>query len=184
MRTARRRGVTLIELLVAMAIAGLVGSFVVEWILHASKMSAASQRRDDRDQDLSLVRKALFEDGTRGRVVEVGRGSWTVSRSREGAAPDTLVWSVVDGSLRRGAAAPLPSDTIVESEIVPHFTGEDPGRETWIQCDRDLDGKVDDDFLGRLTSLEWTLFVRHRAFPGKESVEDTLRLVVPLQGPG
>ena len=179
-----RSGVTLIELLVAMAIAGLVGTFVVEWILHAAKMSTASQRRDDRDQDLSLVRKALFEDGTRGRVVEVARGSWTVSRRREGALPDTVVWSVQDGFLRRGTASPLPSDTVVGSGIVPHFSGEDPGRDTWIQCDRDLDGKVDDDFLGRLTSLELTLFVRHAAFPRKESVEDTLRLVVPLQGPG
>jgi len=179
-----RRGVTLIELLVAMSIAGLVATFVVEWILHAAKMSTSSQRRDDRDQDLSLVRKSLFEDGTRGRVVEVAHGSWTVSRTRDGTSPDTVVWSVADGFLRRGAASPLVSDTVVESRIVPHFSGEDPGRETWIQCDRDLDGKVDDDFLARLTSLEWTLFVRHAAFPRKESVEDTLRLVVPLQGPG
>ena len=178
------RGVTLIELLVAMVIAGIVGTLVVEWILHAAKMSTASQRRDDRDQDLSLVRKSLFEDGTRGRVVEVSHGSWTVSRTRDGAPPDTIEWSVVDGFLRRGMSNQILSDTIVGSEIAPHFTGEDPGRETWIQCDRDLDGKVDDDFLARLTSLEWTLFVRHRSFPGKESVEDTLRLVVPLQGPG
>jgi prepilin-type N-terminal cleavage/methylation domain-containing protein len=179
-----RSGVTLVELLVAMVIAGLVGTFVVEWILHAAKMSAASQRRDDRDQDLSLMRKALFEDGTRGRVVEVARGSWTVSRNRDGAAPDTVVWVVVDGFLRRGSAPLLPSDTVVDSKITPHFIGEDPGRDTWIQCDRDLDGKVDDDYLARLTSLEWTLFVRHAAFPRKESVEDTIRLVVPLQGPG
>lgn len=179
-----RRGVTLVELLVAMAIAGLVATFVVEWILHAAKMSAASQRRDDRDQDLSLVRKALFEDGTRGRVLEVAHGSWTVSRVRDGAAPDTVVWAVADGFLQRGSSPLLHSDTVVDSKITPHFTGEDPERDTWIQCDRDLDGKVDDEYLARLTSLEWTLFVRHAAFPRKESVEDTLRLVVPLQGPG
>ena len=179
-----RRGVTLVELLVAMAIAGLVATFVVEWILHAAKMSAASQRRDDRDQDLSLVRKTLFEDGTRGRVVEVAHGSWTVTRVRDGAGPDTVVWAVADGFLQRGSSSLLHSDTVVDSKITPHFTGEDPGRDTWIQCDRDLDGKVDDDYLGRLTSLEWTLFVRHATFPRKESVEDTLRLVVPLQGPG
>ena len=184
MNPARRSGFTLIELLVAMVIAGLVGTFVAEWIIHAAKMSATSQRRDDRDQDLSLVRKALFEDGTRGRVLEVSRSSWAISRGLEGTSPDTIPWSVEDGSLRRRGAAVLASDTVDDSRILPHFTGEDPGRDPWIQCDRDLDGKVDDDFLHRLTSLEWTLFVRHRGFNGSGSVPDTLRLVVPLAGPG
>jgi prepilin-type N-terminal cleavage/methylation domain-containing protein len=183
-KPARQPGFTLIELLVAMVIAGLVGTFVADWIVHAAKMSAASQRRDDREQDLALVRKALFEDGTRGSVLEISRESWTTSRSPVGGSPDTVRWTVESGSLLRQGAPVLVSDTVEESRVLPHFPNEDPGRDTWIQCDRDLDGKVDDDFVRSLTSLEWTLLVRHRGSRGGPPVEDTLRLVVPLHGPG
>ena len=179
-----RRGVTLIELLVAMALAGLVATFVVGWILHAAKMSHASQARDDRDQDLALVRKGLFEDGTRGHVLEVSTGSWTLERSRGNAPPDTVRWSVEDGVLARAGARELPSDSVLDSWIVPRFSGEDPNADPWSQCDLNLDGRVDDEFLYRLTSLEWTLHVRHPGFPNGEPVDDTIRLAIPLQGPG
>jgi len=179
-----RRGVTLIELLVAMALAGLVAVFVVGWILHAARMSHASQARDDRDQDLAIARKALLEDGTRGHVLEVSTESWTLERLRGNAPSDTVLWSVDGGFLRRNGAPELPSDTILESRIVPAFAGEDPDADAWSQCDLDLDGKVDDQFLSRLTSLEWTLHVRHRSFPTGTPVDDTIRLAIPLQGPG
>jgi prepilin-type N-terminal cleavage/methylation domain-containing protein len=181
-----RRGATLVELLVAMAVAGLVATFVSGWIVHASKMSAASRSRDDRDQDLSMARGAAFQDGTRGRTLSVSRSSWILERPRP--APDTLVdtiaWSVDDGFLRRAGKVLVESDTVLESAIVPHFSAEDPATDPWSWCDRDLDGAVDEDFISRLTFLEWTLVVRHRDFPTKATVVDTVRLVVPLRGPG
>lgn len=184
-RADGRRGVTLVELLVAMSIAGLVAVFVSGWIVHASKMSSASQLRDDRDQDLSLLRDALFQDGTRGTVLSVSRSSWTTVRAGSSdTTADTVAWSVEEGFLRRGGQIHLATDTVQESAIVPHFSGEDPGADPWSQCDRNLDGTADDDFLSRLTFLEWTLVVRHGSFPTREVVLDTLRLVVPLRGPG
>jgi prepilin-type N-terminal cleavage/methylation domain-containing protein len=179
-----RRGVTLIELLVAMALAGLVATFVVGWILHAARMSHASQVRDDRDQSLALVRKSLFEDGSRGHVLEVSSESWTLERPRGNSPPDTVRWSVADGFLVRDGSPELPSDSILDSRIVPAFSGEDLEGDPWSQCDLNLDGMVDDEFLSRLTSLEWTLHVRHPGFPNGEPVEDTIRLAIPLQGPG
>ena len=181
---AARRGVTLIELLVAMALAGLVATFVVGWILHAAKVSHASQVRDDRDQNLALVRKALFEDGTRGRVLEVSTESWTLERLRPNAPSDTVRWSMEGGSLVRDGAPELPSDSVLDSRIVPRFSGQDPDADPWSQCDLNLDGKVDDEYQSRLTSLEWTLHVRHPGFPNGEPVDDTIRLAIPLQGPG
>ncbi len=179
-----RRGVTLIELLVAMALVGLVATFVLGWILHAARMSHASQARDDRDQDLALVRKALFEDGTRGHVLEVSTESWTLERSRGNSPPDTVRWSVEGGFLVRAGAPELPSDSILDSRIVPRFSGANPDADPWSECDLNLDGKVDDEFLSRLTSLEWTLHLRHPGFPNGEPVDDTVRLAIPLQGPG
>jgi len=111
-----RRGVTLIELLVAMALAGLVATFVVGWIVHAAKMSHASQVRDDRDQSLALVRKSLFEDGTRGNVLQVSSESWMLERSRGNSPPDTVRWSVAGNFPRtpswiRGSSRRFPART-------------------------------------------------------------------------
>lgn len=178
------RGVTLIELLVAMSIAGLVAVFVSGWILHTSRMSNSSQARDDRDQELSLLRSGLFQDGTRGRTVAASRSGWTVEIPGPGTSRDTIAWEVVDGSIRRAGRPLLPSDTVVDASIVPRFAGEDPAEDPWSRCDRDIDGTVDPEYLPRLTSLEWILTTRHRLFPAAGSGFDTLRLVVPLQGPG
>lgn len=178
------RGVTLVELLVAMAIAGLVAVFVSGWIVHSSRMSGSSQARDDRDQELSLLRSSLFQDGTRGRVLSVSRSGWTVEIPRPGAAGDTVVWDALDGSVRRSGRSLLATDTVLEGAITPRFSGLDPAEDPWVRCDRDLDGAVDVEFLPRLTSLEWRLTTRHRMFPGRESGTDTIHLVIPLQGPG
>ena len=179
-----RRGVTLVELMVAMAIAGLVAVFVSGWIVHTARMSSSSQARDDRDQELSLVRSSLFQDGTRGRLVSATRSGWIVAIPRPGSVVDTFAWEVRDGFLHRSDRALLLSDTVVDAAIVPHFSGEDPAEDPWTRCDRDLDGAVDPEFLSRLTSLEWTLTTRHASFAKTGIQIDTIRIVVPLQGPG
>lgn len=185
MSGAARRGVTLVELMVAMAIAGIVATIAGGWIVHSARLSGSSQERDDREQRLSLLRSASFQDGTRGHVVAVTHDGWSTSFARPGTEEeDTVEWDVSEGMIRRNGHLQLPSDSVVESRLVPHRVGEDPAVDPWTFLDRDLDGAVDPEWVARLGWLDWSLVVRHKAFLGRFSELDTIRVTIPLLGPG
>lgn len=175
---------TLIELLVAMAIAGLVATFVTLWIVHTSRQAGASQRRDDREQERASLRNELFQDGSRGRTLELGRTRWTLVRTRPGAAPDTVEWRIDPDGLTRKGSRKLSTDTLVVGGLEPHFPDMTSDWDAWTQADRDFDGLVDAEFLPRLDRLEMRLVVRRAASPATPPTVDTLRFAVPLLGPG
>ncbi len=178
------QGVTLVELLVAMALAGIVAVMVFGWMGHASKVSHASQVRDDREQDLAILRDALFQDGTFGQILSVSGKELVFVRKRD-TSIDTLRWSLADTGLSRSGRRFLPTDTIGSWEIVPRIPDVEPGTDPWSLLDKDLDGKVDEEFLNRLEAVEIRVVVRHRGFPALDrTVTDTLRLVAPARGPG
>ncbi len=183
-RTGIRRGVTLVELMVAMAITGLVATFVAGWIVHSAKQSAASQQRDDREQELSLLRSELFQDGIRGRTLEIGCKSWKIARGGTGGEPDTVEWRIDPFHLVRGSTAKLGRDTLLEGSIEPKATGLDPNWDLWTQVDRNFDGLVDPEHVSQLVRFELRLVVRRHATPARRSTTDTLLIQVPLQGPG
>lgn len=179
-----RNGVTLIELLVAMVIAGIISSFVAGWIVHTARQSSAAQRRDDREQEWSLLRNELFQDGTRGHTLELGKTSWKFVRPGSGAEPDTIEWRFGAGTLTRSGAKRLPLDTLLEATITPRFSPMDPNWDAWIQADRNYDGLVDPEILPNLERFELVVVVKRRATPSSPSLLDTLRLMAPLLGPG
>jgi prepilin-type N-terminal cleavage/methylation domain-containing protein len=179
-----RRGVTLIELLVAMGLAGIVAAMVGGWIVHVAGQSTDAQRRDDREQDLSLLRNELFQDGTRGRTLELGKSSWKIAREHPGAEPDTVEWKIGFDGLRRGDAQKLSSDTVVSGTLTPHSTNIRSEWDAWSQLDRNFDGLVDPDLLTGLDRFDLVFVVHRRARPGRPLQTDTLRIVVPLMGPG
>jgi prepilin-type N-terminal cleavage/methylation domain-containing protein len=183
-KALRDRGVTLIELLVAMVIAGLIATFVMGWISHSYRQATASQRRDDREQEFALLRNELFQDGSRGRTLELGKTRWKLVRDRQGSEPDTIEWRTETDRLVRKESRKLSRDTLVEGSFQPHFTDMLPDRDAWTQADRDFDGLVDPEFLPRLDRLELQLVVRRPASPPAHPVVDTLRFTVPLLGPG
>lgn len=183
-RTAIRRGVTLIELMVAMAITGLVATFVAGWIVHSARQSAASQQRDDREQELSLLRSELFQDGIRGRTLEIGRKSWKIARGGTDGEPDTVEWRIDPFHLVRGNRMKFERDTLLEGSIEPKAAGLDPDWDLWTQLDRNFDGLVDPEHVSKLVRFELRLVVRRHATPARRSTTDTLLIQVPLQGPG
>lgn len=183
-RRRARRGVTLVELLVAMFIAGLVASFVAGWISHTARQSAASQQRDDREQELSSLRNALFQDGIRGRTVEIGRSMWRLSRRGTDGEPDTVEWRIEPGTFSRGGSRMFAGDTILEGGIEPKASGLDPNWDLWSQLDRNFDGLVDPEHLGKLTMFDLRIVVRRKRTPARPPTTDTLRFTVPLLGPG
>lgn len=178
------RGVTLVELLVAMALAGIVAVLVFGWMRHATKVSHASQARDDREQQLAVARDALFQDGTLGRILEVGKEDIAFTRGRDSLL-DTVRWRIADTGLVRSDRRLLPTDTVMSWEIVPRISGGDPLVDPWSVLDRNLDGFVDQDLLDRLEAVEIRLVLKHRGFPAVDQmVLDSLRLVAPARGPG
>lgn len=179
-----RRGVTLIELMVAMIITGLVATFVSGWIVHSAKQSASSQQRDDREQDLSLLRSELFQDGIRGRTLEIGRKSWKIVRGETDGEPDTVEWRIEQLHLVRGSRTKFERDTLLEGSIEPKATDLDPNWDLWTQVDRDFDGLVDPEHISKMVRFELRLVVRRHATPARRSTTDTLLIQVPLQGPG
>lgn len=184
MKSPMARGVTLVELLVAMALAGFVAVMVFSWMQHASKVSFASQARDDREQNLAILRDALFQDGTFGRILSVSRDGIVFVRSRD-TAMDTLCWTIRDTGVARSGRRFLSTDTIGSWEVVPTMVDQDPAIDPWSLLDRDLDGKVDPNLLERIQGIEIRLMVRYRGFPAlDQTVTDTLRLVAPARGPG
>ncbi|MBK9576364.1 MAG: prepilin-type N-terminal cleavage/methylation domain-containing protein [Fibrobacterota bacterium] len=184
MTCGRNRGVTLVELLVAMALAGIVAVMVFGWMGHASKVSHASQVRDDRDQDLAILRDALFQDGTFGQVLSVAREEIVFVRGRD-TLRDTLHWTVGDTGLSRSGRRFLTSDTVDSWEITPRMVDVEADMDPWSLLDKDLDGKVDPESMGKVDAVEIRLVVRHRGFPAlDQTVTDTLRLIAPVRGPG
>ncbi len=183
-RAGIRRGVTLIELMVAMIITGLVATFVSGWIVHSAKQSASSQQRDDREQELSLLRSELFQDGSRGRTLAIGRKSWKIARGSTDGEPDTVEWRIDPPRLARGTAIRLGRDTLLEGSIEPKATGLDPNWDLWAQVDRDFDGLVDPEHVSKMVRFELRLVVRRRETPARRSTIDTILIQVPLQGPG
>lgn len=179
-----KRGVTLLELLVAMTLAGIVAVLVGGWIEHSATLSAKSQARDDRAQELSLLRSAAFQDGTRGHAILVSHDGWSIELRRPDGGLDTVVWRISDGFVERGEHRWLPSDTVVGSTLVPLRAGADPALDPWPELDRNLDGEVDDDRLRLVDALRWTLVVRHRGFLSDSPVSDSVRITIPLHGPG
>ncbi|HNY31113.1 MAG TPA: type II secretion system protein [Fibrobacteria bacterium] len=178
------RGVTLVELLVAMALAGVVATMVFGWMRHASKVSHASQLRDDREQQLATLRDALFQDGTIGQILTVQKDAIEFVRRRD-TLLDTARWTVSDTGLVRSGRAYPPTDRVESWEIVPRVSGGDPLEDPWSLLDKDLDGKVDRESMGMLDAVEIRLVVVHRGFPATDRmVTDTLRLVAPVRGPG
>lgn len=179
-----RRGVTLVELLVAMVVAGIVATFVFNWIAHTARQAGRAQQRDDREEELALLRNELFQDGGRCRTLELARDRWKLIRPRSNARPDTIEWRFAPDRLLRNQRQKLSNDTLLEGAIEPHFAGMDPNWDAWTQADRNFDGLVDPEILSRLDRLTMRIVVRRRIAQGQPAVVDTLLLWAPLLGPG
>ncbi len=180
----RSRGITLIELIVAMVIAGIVATMVSGWIVHTARQTTASQRRDDREQEWALLRNELFQDGSRGQTLELSKTAWKLIRPVAGRDPDTIEWRIESDRLTRNQRQKLSLDTLVEGSFTPHFNGMDPERDVWSQADRNFDGLVDPEILPKLDLLNLDVVFRRAVIAPMPPSIDTLHLHAPLQGPG
>lgn len=179
-RDGSRRGVTLIELLVAILVAGMVGTWLFQVLVQTTRRSAATERSIDRSQRQGLLRGELFQAAHRRRTIALTETEWRVA-----AGEDTLVYTCRDGGFWRGERNLAAGDTLDLCRFVPSERTP-PGGEAWWVYDRDLDGRIGGEELPAVTFIE--VFLGYRAARGAASdgrtAIDTMVLRVPLAPPG
>ena len=167
------RGVTLIELLIAMAITAIVVSAVSEWIIFTARTSARSNKRSDLLEQFALLRTRVFQDAHHAHVIEVSRDRWLLTSPND-SGEDTIVWERSDtGLVRNHTPLRLPdSMTCVRwSPVLVTPTTGDP----WWAMDRDMDGKLSGTELDSVSGLDFFLIHAGR---------DTLNFRITFLGPG
>lgn len=182
----RRGGYTLVELLVAMVVTGLVVVMGGRWIVHQTKSRFLSDRRIDLAEELSMLREELFQDIHHGRILSFSRDRLLVLRSRSGV-PDTVVWALRDGALvreRDGAGTPRLGrleSVRVEWDPVP-VPGRPASANTWWDLDSDQNGRIDGFELDALLSIAVRIDGTYRTIPGMPQERESLTVRVPAAG--
>lgn len=154
-----RRGYTLVELLVAMALTGIVTAMVAQWVVHQAKAGARSERRIDAAEAVALFRDALFQDLHRGRLRSFARERLVVARAGADGESDSIVWELRDGGIVRAAdgivSRPLAAlrnlSVSWEPASLPS-SGETFGS-AWWRLDRDQSGAIVADEIDSVGSV-------------------------------
>lgn len=182
----RRSGYTLVELLVALALTGIVVAMASQWIIHEARTGSRVERRVDADEALSLFRGGLFQDIHRGHLVSLSREKLLVGTG--GGVSDTITWEIAQGKLTRtlrGAATePLSMlrDLEVSWEPAPLPTAPEGFGSAWWRLDRDQDGMIGTD---EIDSLGFVLVHIHGNIPmppGMPAEKESLTVAIPAVG--
>jgi prepilin-type N-terminal cleavage/methylation domain-containing protein len=182
----RRAGYTLVELLVAMVVTGLVVVMGGRWIVHQTKSRFLSDRRIDVAEEMSMLREELFQDIHHGRILSFSRERLLVLRSRSGVS-DTVVWTLRDGALLRGRdgseAVRLGRLENLRVDWEPIPLPDRPGRgNLWWEMDSSQNGSIDGYELEGLLSIAVRIEGVYRTIPGMPQERESLTVRVPAAG--
>jgi len=183
-----RRGFTMIELLVAMALTGIVVTMVGQWILHEVKAQISSDRKIDVDEAVASLRAELFQDVHHGRILSLGKEKWLVLRPDSSADPDTVVWSWHDGALTRtdraGSSGRLTglAELQVAWEPVPVVGFSGFGNDSWWSLDADQNGWIEGYELDSVQCVAVHIKGEFRTLPGLPTTPESLTVRIPSSG--
>jgi len=182
----RRAGYTLVELLVAMVVTGLVVAMGGRWIVHQTRVRFLSDRRIDVAEELSMVREELFQDIHHGRILSFSREKLLVLRVRSGVS-DTVAWTLREGALARSRdSSSTPRFARLENLRVQWDPVGMPGRaeggNPWWEMDADQNGRIDGYELDALLSIAVRLEGSYRTIPGMPDERESLTVRVPAAG--
>lgn len=184
-----RAAFTLVELLVAIALTGLVGIAVSRWIVHEAKVSASSERRIAASEAVNILRSELFHDVHHGRILTLTKERWAILRHGADDLPDTVVWELRDGALwrrRTGSEEGHRLSGYAGSRVewtpvaVPEFSGA--GRDPWWTLDADQDGSIDGDELDSVQQVSVRILAEFRPLPGLPMSRESLTVGIPAAG--
>lgn len=184
-----RKGFTLVELLVAIALTSLVGLGVSRWIVHEARSSAASERRIAAAEAVNVLRAEMFHDVHHGRILSLTRERWTIQRHGRGDSPDTVLWELREGVLSRRQTGREEGTRLAGFEdarvdwvpvAVPEFSGL--GRDPWWSLDADQDGAIAGDELDSVALVSVRVLASYRLLPGMPMATESLTVGIPAAG--
>lgn len=182
-----RSGYTLVELLVAISITGVVVTMVAQWIVHEIHAQVASDHRVDAEEAISTARAALFHDLHRGRILSLTRERMEILSGGSGAERDTVAWTIAPGKLARarGGVVSEPLAALESLEVswepVPMGTFDLFGS-PWWRLDRDNDGALDGDEFDSVSLLSVRILGKVPTIRGLPSAVESLSVGIPTAG--
>jgi len=183
-----RRGYTLVELLVAMSLTGVVVAMVSQWIVHEARARVSSDRRIDAEEAVSSLRNALFQDVHRGRILSLTRERMEILGRSASGDRDTIAWVVEQGRLsrRRGGSSIEPLAAIESLEISWEPVGlagaTDPFGSPWWRLDRDQNGVLETTEFDSVALLSVRILGKVPILPGVPSAVESLSVGIPTAG--
>lgn len=182
-----RGGYTLMELLVAISLSGIVVAMVGQWIVHEVRARASSDRRIDADEAVSSFRNGLFQDLHRGRILSLSRERMEILRGGISADPDTIVWAIESGKIsrRQGALSTEPLAGLRNLEVswdpVPLVVGDAFGS-AWWRLDRDQDGTLEASEFDSVGFVDVHILGEVATVRGFPPVRESLTVGIPSAG--
>lgn len=178
----------MVELLVAMALTGIVVAMVAQWVVHEARARARVDRGIDADETIALFRNGLFQDIHRGRVLRLERERLLVAHPGPDGSGDTIVWRIDDGSLSRsfGGAASRPLALLREAGIswepAPLPSSGAIFGSPWWALDRDQDGAIGPDEIDSVGSILVHILGEVPTAPGLPARRESLTVAIPTAG--
>lgn len=174
---SRRRGHTLIELLVAIVVAAIVTSIAAGTLLWIYRQSHGSQGTTDRLERRQLLRQTLFQLGRQNRTLRLEPGLWSLFR-RTDTQEDTLTIQCRDTALVRNGLSLTRGDSLVSCRFSPLGRHFDLARDPWLE---NLGSALEPPATDTLAFVRVHLVLQAPQLRGTAPVApDTLDLRIPL----
>jgi prepilin-type N-terminal cleavage/methylation domain-containing protein len=172
-----RQGHTLVELLIAIIVAGLVVSMASAVLLWAYRQSHGSLGTTDRLERHQLLRQGMFQLGRQGRTIQLQADHWTLFR-RTQEREDTLHIRCRDTALVRDEVSLTRGDSVVSCRFAPVFPHSLPDKDAWLDV---VGSTLEPPATDSLVFVRLTLVLQAPQVRGAAPVSpDTLDLRIPL----
>lgn len=129
---SKKRGHTLIELLVAIVVAAIVTSIAAGTLLWIYRQSHGSQGTTDRLERRQLLRQTLFQLGRQNRTLRLEPGLWSLFH-RTDSQEDTITLQCRDTALVRDGLSLTRGDSLLSCRLSPLGRRTDPTRDPWLE---------------------------------------------------
>jgi prepilin-type N-terminal cleavage/methylation domain-containing protein len=173
----RQRGHTLIELLIAIIVAGLVVSMASAVMLWAYRQSHGSLGTTDRLERHQSLRQELFQLGRQTRTLQLQPDHWTLFR-RTQEKEDTIHVRCHDTALVRDGKSLSRGDSVLSCRFLPVFPHSLSDRDGWMDV---VGSTLEPPGTDTLVFVRLLLVVQAPQVRGAPTVSaDTIDLRIPL----
>lgn len=174
---SRRRGHTLIELLVAILVAGIVTAMAAGTLLWIYRQSHGSLGTTDRLERRQLLRQTLFQLGRQDRTLRLEPTRWSLLH-RTDTQEDTVSIECCDTALVRNGTSLTRGDSLLSCRLSPMGPRSDAARDPWLEI---VGSVLEPPAIDTLAFVRVHLVLRAPQLRGTAPVApDTLDIRIPL----